>query len=44
MMESVIEGNEDNFKKIFDINLFGVYLINKTIQYYIIKENNPFIQ
>lgn len=31
MMESVIEGNEDNFKKIFDINLFGVYLINKTL-------------
>ncbi len=31
MMESVIEGNEDNFKRIFDINLFGVYLINKTM-------------
>ena len=29
MMESIIEGNEDHFRKIFDINFFGIYSLNK---------------
>ena len=28
-MESIIEGNEEHFKKMFDVNFFGVYLLNK---------------
>lgn len=28
-MESIIEGSEEDFKKIFDINFFGVYSMNK---------------
>ena len=28
-MESIIEGNEEHFKRMFDVNFFGVYLLNK---------------
>ena len=28
-MQSIIEGNEDDFKRIMDINFFGVYHLNK---------------
>ena len=28
-MESIIEGNEEHFKKMFDVNFFGIYLLNK---------------
>ena len=28
-MQSIIEGSEEDFKKIFDINFFGVYSLNK---------------
>ena len=31
MMESIIEGKEEDLRKIFDVNFFGVYLINKTM-------------
>lgn len=31
MMESIIEGKEEDLRKIFDINFFGVYQINKTM-------------
>ena len=30
MLDSLVEMSEERFKKIFDINLFGVYRINKT--------------
>ena len=29
MMESIIEGSEDDFRKIFEVNFFGVYRLNK---------------
>ena len=29
MMESIIEGKEEDFRKIFDINFFGIYSLNK---------------
>lgn len=28
-MESIIEGNEEHFKRMFDVNFFGIYLLNK---------------
>lgn len=28
-MESIIEGNEEDFRKIFEINFFGIYSLNK---------------
>lgn len=28
-MESIIEGSEEDFRKIFDINFFGIYSLNK---------------
>ena len=28
-MESIVEGNEEHFKKMFDVNFFGIYLLNK---------------
>ena len=31
MMESIIEGKEEDLRKIFDINFFGVYQVNKTM-------------
>lgn len=31
MMQSVIEGDEDDFKKIFEVNFFGVYELNKIV-------------
>ena len=30
-MESIIEGSEEDFRKIFEINFFGVYSLNKTM-------------
>ena len=29
MMQSIIEGKEEDFRKIFDINFFGIYSLNK---------------
>ena len=29
MMESIIEGSEDDFRRIFEVNFFGVYRLNK---------------
>lgn len=31
MMESIIEGKEEDFRKIFDINFFGIYSLNKNM-------------
>ena len=31
MMESIIEGEDEDLRRIFDVNFFGVYLINKTM-------------
>ena len=31
MMQSIIEGNTSDFEKIFNINFFGVYKLNKTM-------------
>ena len=28
-MESIVEGNEDDFRKIFEVNFFGIYSLNK---------------
>ena len=28
-MQSIIEGNEDDFRKIFEVNFFGIYSLNK---------------
>ena len=28
-MESLVEGKEEDFKKMFDVNFFGIYLLNK---------------
>ena len=31
MMESIIEGGEDDLRKIFDVNFFGIYSLNKAM-------------
>ena len=31
MMESLVEGKEEDLRKIFEVNFFGVYLLNKTM-------------
>jgi len=30
-MESIIEGSEEDFRKIFDVNFFGIYSLNKVM-------------
>ena len=30
-MESIIEGSEEDLRKIFDVNFFGIYLLNKAM-------------
>lgn len=42
MMQSVIEGNEDDFKKIFEVNFFGVYELNK-IMFPLLKKGSRII-
>ena len=41
-MESLIEGNEDDFKKIFDINFFGIYSLTKKL-FPLLKEDSRII-
>lgn len=41
-MQSIIEGSEDDFKKIFDVNFFGIYSINK-IMFQLLQKGSKII-
>ena len=41
-MQSIIEGNEEDFRKIFEVNFFGVYSLNK-IMFDLLKEGSKII-
>lgn len=42
MMQSVIEGNINDFEQIFNVNFFGIYKLNK-IMFPLLKENSRII-
>lgn len=42
MMQSIIEGNESDFRKIFDINFFGIYSLNKKM-FPLLKEGSKIV-
>ena len=41
-MQSIVEGSEEDFKKIFDVNFFGVYSLNKKM-FPLLKEGSKII-
>ena len=42
MMQSIVEGKVDDFEKIFNVNFFGVYKLNK-MMFLLLKENSRII-
>ena len=41
-MQSIVEGNEEDFRKIFEVNFFGVYSLNKKM-FPLLKEGSKII-
>ena len=41
-MQSIVEGNEEDFRKIFDVNFFGIYSLNK-MMFPLLKEGSRII-